>query len=375
MRNQSFTPRQLGVALAAFIFAANRFSSYYTETLRQDAWLSVLLGLLFFAPIFLLYVALAREFPGKGLFQINEIVFGKGIGKGITVLYLFFFILINSMNQRYVADFTVNTILPEMALAPLVFSMAIVFAWVLRCGLRATMRIGWFVLLFAAGALVLSYALLAKQMQPANFMPAFRHAPVRYLQSAHTNAIISLGDMLCFLPLLRYMQPGKKVLRPVIIGILSGAALTLLCVCQNILVLGVLEPYRLYPAYDVARLIRISDAFSRMEFLFTIPALLLFTLRVLFLFFAIVEGMGQLFGIEDRRPLLLPTVGLCAALTFLVVSGSGELKAFTMGVAPFFSGFFVLLLPLLTLTVFLVRRNRVQEVIGNNAECREEVSA
>lgn len=359
MKKQSFTTRQLGVALAAFIFAANRFASFYSDRLQQDAWLAIPLGLLLYAPIGILYIVLAREFPGKGLFQIHEIVFGRAFGKMVTLLYVLYFIIQNAANQRYAADFTINTILPEMTIAPLLLSMGIAFVWLLRCGLQANMRITWFSCIVAMLTLGLSYALLAKQTHAENLLPVFRSSPAQYLMSAHDSTVISLGDIICFFPLLRYMKPEKKPLRPVVWGILCGSALTLLCVIQNTMVLGKLELYRNYPAFDVTRMIRLTDSFSRMEFLFTVPALLLIVVRVIFLFFAIVEGLGQIFNLTDYKTLFLPTVALCAGISFFIVSNPMELKQFTANIAPFFSGFFILLLPLLTLLLFLIRRRSI----------------
>lgn len=60
--------------------------------LRQDAWIAVAISTLLGAGIVSFYIMLLKRAPGKNLFELMTISFGKWLGKGIGLLYVFYFL-------------------------------------------------------------------------------------------------------------------------------------------------------------------------------------------------------------------------------------------------------------------------------------------
>lgn len=61
------------------------------HTAREDAWMASLFSLLINLLMVVLYIAIARLYPGQSIFEIHEKVLGKLLGKLFSLIYLFYF--------------------------------------------------------------------------------------------------------------------------------------------------------------------------------------------------------------------------------------------------------------------------------------------
>ena len=76
---------------------------------KQDCWLSILIAMLISLPITLMYVS-SFEKSQKNLPQLLEFVYGKYIGKTLSLIYALYFLYIASRNVRDYVELSVNTI-------------------------------------------------------------------------------------------------------------------------------------------------------------------------------------------------------------------------------------------------------------------------
>ncbi|GJM79480.1 hypothetical protein HMSSN139_19760 [Paenibacillus sp. HMSSN-139] len=96
MRPKPISPRQMfiltfGLTVGTSILVTPAGLAHMA---REDAWIASLISLMINLVMVALYIVLARLYPGKSLFEINEAVLGKWPGKLISLLYLFYFLIL-----------------------------------------------------------------------------------------------------------------------------------------------------------------------------------------------------------------------------------------------------------------------------------------
>ena len=132
--NKAITSNQLAYSVGAFILASNLLTSNLYQFAKNDSWVSVVIGFAASLLIVSIYIALSRRYPGQGLIDINNAVFGKYIGKAVSVLYIFYFISLAFFNTRDLGDFIKSSVLQLTPLMIVLIMFIILCAWAVRKG-------------------------------------------------------------------------------------------------------------------------------------------------------------------------------------------------------------------------------------------------
>jgi len=104
--------------------------------------LAILVGLL----IAWLVVNLSLRFPGKTLFQCPEAILGKWPGKVVALLYIWFYIHINSEIIREYGSFLVSAFMPETPMIVFEILIVAIAAYAVRNGLEVFTRVSQIIL-------------------------------------------------------------------------------------------------------------------------------------------------------------------------------------------------------------------------------------
>lgn len=102
------TARALLFSVFCFMQGTMLRAGFIISMTRNDSWIMAFSGLLLTLPLVSIYAALLRRFPGKSLIEIDNIIFGPVLGKAVSALYLFFFLLLAALNTRDLGNFAVD---------------------------------------------------------------------------------------------------------------------------------------------------------------------------------------------------------------------------------------------------------------------------
>lgn len=349
------TPMQLFFSTAAFGQGSSLLSSYFVGVLKQNSWLGVLAGYLISLLLLSLYLFLLSKHPGKNLMEINEAVFGKAVGKVISVFYILYFYSLVVLNTNDMDTFITGFIMPETPQIAIAALFALVCILAARKGANALVR---YSAVLSISQLIVTVAftlLLVYQMRPENLLPVMDIPAKQLIQGTHTIVALPFGELIAFTMIIPFVTDQKKVRRAFLGGFSLSAAVMMEIVLGDILVLGPLLEYLTLPRYETARLINVLDVFNRMEILYALILIILRFFKVGILLYAVVLGIAQVFNLRNYVP-LVSVLGALAAVysVFVWHSGAegGEWGANTAGV---YSSFFNILLPLLTLGVYSIR--------------------
>lgn len=108
MNDTKISGIQLALLIIGFTFGSTAIMNP-SYGAGQDAWLAFILGFIGGTTLLGIYVAIAHLNPGKNLYEILESFFGKYLGRGIGLLYVWYFIHLASLVLRNFGEFTFNS--------------------------------------------------------------------------------------------------------------------------------------------------------------------------------------------------------------------------------------------------------------------------
>lgn len=286
--------KQMMFSVGAFIMASSLLTKGLYSYLKQEAWMGVLLGFFISLPVIWIYQALGKRFPSKSLIEINDAVFGRIVGKIVSVLYIFFFFTLAFLNTRDLGDFVKSAILQKTPKVIIITMFICICAYAVRKGVRNLTRYSTIFVIISIAAVLFNFFLLINEINLKNFLPVFTMPAEHYLMGAHLVAALPLCEIFVFFMLLPYMQKPEEFGKALRGGLMIGAALLLIIVIRDIAVLGNYTLVSTLPSFAVLRLIDLAEIFTRLEIFYAIVLITLLFFKVGILYFASVTAVSRL---------------------------------------------------------------------------------
>lgn len=357
MKNQKeqISSSMLLFSIACYIQSTALFIGFISSVTKQDTWIAIIIGLIIVLPIILIFTSLSGKFPGKSLIEINDIVYGKILGKIFSILYIFFFFTLAFLNTTISADFVTGTLIPETPKLAILILFISTCCYAVRKGPETMTRYSTLFSIIIILVVIINSLLLIKNMKFSNFEPSFSLPFMKYIQGAQTAAFLPFAETIVFFMLFPNLKNPTEIKKPLFGGLIIGAITILAVSLRDTAVLGPLVSYLINPAFEAVRLINLADILTRMEILYAIILLMLLFFKVSILIYAIVKGLEQIFNISSYK-ILVPIVGIIVVYFALIVFDSSMEHSFWgANIASIYSMLFNFILPLITLIVASIR--------------------
>ncbi|MFD2331340.1 endospore germination permease [Cohnella sp. GCM10020058] len=324
------------------------------EAAGQDAWMAAVVGIGLNFGFAAVYLVLAERHPGQSLAQIAETLLGMWAGRVVACLFSLFFYLLAALMVGDMGYFMTSQILTETPIEALeiLFVMAIVSA--VRSGLRgyayaAEIFFPWIALLLVLFVLPLLPVFDANRLKPMfekGALPIFKGGM----------NFFGLQELIVLFMLYQRVEAGVARRRGFMLGVALGGLVLIMMTTGCI---GVLEApvtaNNLYPAYTLAKNIKIGRFLERIEGIMIFIWICSIFLKITLTFHASLIGFRQTFRISDERAILWPlAIGLIGLSLVCYPDMFFIIRFLSTSWLPF-SAIFLVVLPLLLLTVSLLR--------------------
>jgi spore germination protein KB len=351
------TGAQFLFTVACFLQSATLITSFFVKISLHDSIFVMLTGFILLLPVLFLFLFIMKTFPGKNLIQINDIVFGKFIGKIISVIYLFFFLSLSSLNLRDMGDFVNNTFMTKTPLSVLIILFMTICVWAVKNGLDVVTRYNIFLSVLILIAIIFDTILVSNLFDLQNFLPFFDITFKKYVQATNTITTIPFGELLVFLMIIPNVKlDHKKIKKYFFIGFLIGFISLLTVVFREIAVLGDTLSLFTYPSYETLKLINLGATFTRLEIILAFVIVMLSFSKVVFLFYVTVIAFAQILNLNSFKPFVL-SIGIIITIYSLIIYDNGMKHAYaSSNIHPVIWTFIEIILPVLTLILILVRK-------------------
>jgi spore germination protein KB len=320
----------------------------------RDAWIVILLGMVEGIVFALTYIFLNQRFPGKTLVQIHEIVFGRYIGKFISLLLLWYFFHLNSLVISTFKEFILITSMPRTP--DIIFSIFIllVCSYAVKSGIEVIARCSQILVPLIIGLFFIISTFLIKDFNLKNFQPIL-DIPVKDLLSAvHGVAIFPFAETVVFGMFIPFLQNKQTSPSTFIKGLILGGILLVLQAVKNTGLLGSASEIYFFQNFNADRLINLGFV-TRVEILTVLAILTMGFVKITVLLYGTVLGGAQLLGCRSYRPLIIPVAVLLIILAQINFRNVTEIN-FTQQIYQIYALPFQVGIPLLTLVVALIRR-------------------
>jgi spore germination protein KB len=303
-------------------------------------------------PMLLVYTAIMRSFPGKNLIEICQAALGRVGGAIVSLMFIWFFLMLTSLNTSDLGMLLRQTVLVE---TPTIYTTSvciILAAYAVYKGLNVTTRYAPVFVLMSFALTIFSALFTLNIMNADNFLPMLRQPAASYVQSANIVLAIPFGELVVFLMVAPNVSRGKKGKGVYLFtGFLIGSATIVAVAARDTAVLGRVGSLFASPSFETLRMGNLMNTLNRMELLFIIVLITLLFFKIAVLYFVTVLATAQLIGLKSYHPLVLMMGALITVYSVLVFPNSMAHVNSAREIVPILWMLFEFILPLLVLIV------------------------
>ncbi|WP_240374862.1 GerAB/ArcD/ProY family transporter [Bacillus piscicola] len=289
---------------------------------------------------------LHRLNPNQTIIQYSERLLGKFLGKVVSLVLLFFYLVMNGGGVRIYSDFVTGSFFEETPTYIIVSSMMLLSAFAVRGGVEVIGRTAEMLTPIYILFLLLVFLLILPDLRPENALPMLENGFTPSLKGAYTPQSW-FAEFFVIAFLIPYVKKEKTAARW---GVISLIAVTLTFTATNLAVLFLLgedvTAKLNYPLLDAIQYISIAEFLQHLESIvmaiWVAGAFVKFTV----IQYAIVLGTAQVFELTDYKALVFPLSFLTVLFSFWGIVGEADSTYHSSTVFPLTSLIMQTLLPL-----------------------------
>ena len=338
----------------------------------QDAWISGLFVFVGSAVMVLLVAGLGIRFPRLTVVEISKKLLGTVGGALVTLLILWSFLHLASIEMRLYVEMIINNFLDE---TPIVFLVSVIILAALAAayaGIEVIARLADLLFMFFLVMVVLSIASMFVEADFINLQPVMARGVSPVLEGSITP--IGLSSLILVLGILipTANQP-RRVMGTALWATAAASATVVVTAFMVVSVLGPNEGSRaVFPLIKAIRAVELSQFLQRIEILTVFAWGFGLLIAVSVFIYCGARGVEKLFGLKGYRFLLLPMGVTWVVITIHNFENMFEFRSFQdPGILGLY-GIFLLLFPYTLLWAsYLLRK-----LLGQNpAEQEEEANS
>ncbi|NQX70291.1 endospore germination permease [Paenibacillus alba] len=321
--NEMLSSRQIMILVLLFMVGTTILvvPSALANEAKQNAWILQIvgtsIGLLFLA----LYILIFKRNKGLNLFQMNERLFGRWFGKGVSLLIAFAIMIICAQVLFYIGTFITTQIMPDTpteAIHVLFILTAMLGANFGIANLARTAEIffPWIILLF-----VMFILLIMPEVKPEMLLPIGELEGMSLIRGALQ--VVNYSYLPLFITFAAFnstlvWKPGiGKAF--VIGGLLSGIFLMILVLVSTTVLGPANSETQIYPTYVLARKINVGNFLQRIEVIVAFLWFIFVYFKLTLYFYAMMTGFGEVFQLPNQGKILCFPLGMITSVLSLVV--------------------------------------------------------
>lgn len=317
---------------------------------KQDAWIAILLAVVLAIPALFVYARLLFNFPGRDLFDILEIVFGKIISKFIQILFIWYAFHLGALVIRNFSEFIRIVAMPETPPFITNVFMAIICILVIKDGIEVLGRIATFILPILIAIILFVVLLGTPNFDLNNFKPVLYEGFKPVLDGAFSTFAFPFAETVVFTMVFSSLKRKGSSYRVYYWALLIGSLLIMVVSVRNLLVLGIETVAMLYfPSYSAVSVINIGEFLQRIEVTAAVVFLFAGFAKVSVCLYAATNGIAKVFNLGDYRNIAAPVGLLMVLLTRIIYDNAMEMVEWARFVYKYYAIPFQIILPIVIL--------------------------
>ncbi len=293
---------------------------------KQDMWLAIIAAIASAIPVVLMYARILSTYPGKDLYDILQIVFGKVVGKIVCILYAWFAFHLGALVLRNYGEFIKTAALPETPMLVSMLFLGGLALWAVKAGIEVIGRWSEFFIFILIGFILIIGFLSIPLMKPQNLLPVLYEGVVPVLHGTLAALSFPFAETVVFTLVFSSLQTRESPNKVLVYGILLGGLIVVYAALRNVMVLGANYISMLYfPSYHAVSRINVGNFLQRLE----ISVVVVFTIagfvKISVCLLAACTGIAKVFSLENHRQIATPIALLMVTLAYIVYKNIMEM--------------------------------------------------
>jgi spore germination protein KB len=306
LSSKQITGKQMQAIIIMHILGSS-FVLGATSKTKQDTWITLILGGAMALPMIFVYCALIRKYPGKNLFEIIIVLFGKIIGKAVCILYVWYALHLSSMVLRTFTEFIHILNMPETPEIVIACFMVLLAVWAATSGVENIGRVAKFSFLILLSFIMVTLLISYKDMNFNNLKPVMSTDFGTLLGASYTAFSLPFGELIVFLTIFPCVKSKSSPKKIYIKALIFSTVLLVLAHLRNLLVLGVTSVgMYVFPSYQAVSVMSVGEFFTRMEVLIGSIVLLAGFIKICVFLFTSSVGLAKVFNLKDYKKMTAP---------------------------------------------------------------------
>lgn len=272
---------------------------------KQDAWLTILLGMICSIPLFLLYTYLYQQYPDIPLTSYLPRILGKFIGFPVAIVYTVYFFYIAARVLRDFGDLMIISIYDLTPLYAINGFMILIIAYGIYCGIevigRASEQIFFIMVLlifFGIGITLLSGLIDVRNLSP--FLEGgWKPVISTVLLQTYT---FPFGEIVVFTMLLPHLNTPQLVKKIGIFALIGSGSILSLTIAIEISILGVAGTSSAqFPLLETVTKVSIGGFIQRLDVIVVTTLILCMFVKILVFFYAGFTGIIGILNLSKKK--------------------------------------------------------------------------
>lgn len=316
-------------------------------TAKNNAWIAGFIGMLMAAPMLLIYSRIQFLFPEKDLFEILNLIFGKVIGKAVSIIYIWYSFHLGALVLRNFGEFLNTVTLPETPmLVPMLF-MIFVSILIVRAGVEVIGRFSTFSLPVLFIVIIIVLILGTSVLHWNHIKPILGDGLAPVLKGGFSAFSFPFAESVLFLGVSYSLKKRESTYMVYFSGILIAGVVIILLTVRNILILGPLASSLYFPSHVAVSMITIGQFIQRIEvtvaFVFVVGSFIKGSVCL----FVCCKGIASLFNLKDYRSVVIQVGLLMLYLSYIIYDNTMLMRYWAFKVYPYYVFPFQVIIPVI----------------------------
>lgn len=358
LKESKFTPRQIMLLyMVSVMGTANFFVPAATAELAgRDGWLSIIAITLPSLFIVFILTTLALRYPNVPFSISFERIIGKYPGKLLSLLYIFFMLVVNASIVREFLSFISTTILPQTPHGANALGLLIAVCFLLRKDLSVVGKVADILAYIFLGSFLVIFLLLINKFQFQNILPILDRDVVQVLKPLIVPTVWN-GEVIFLIYYLFYCDNIQKAAGKLYLGAVGIVFFKLLMITSTIWVFGEAQNLRL-PVFSIGTMINVANFVRNLDAIIIIAWVTGIFIKVSVFQGAVLLSLRHSFRLNNYRFLVLPSLFIIYALANSMFRGTNDITKFLLVSWPYFGLTFELVIPALLLIISFIRGDK-----------------
>lgn len=347
---------------SAIIFPYTFMPILVTPPANQDVWIVLLMSVVYITLINAPILFLINKFRGCSALQTIEMILGKPLGKAAAAIYLLFFLFCLTACMMIMGQFIKVFLQAATPFWAIYFFLAVPLIYMSYKGVGTIGRGATFFVILTILAILFFFLFSFNKMDPKEIMPVLADSTFIQLNLGAFLTAARFSEILIFFVFSFYIGKKASVLKTYWVSLSVFTICSLLILLPTILVLGGEYARHLWSPYFVfARQIEAFGFFNRVQVLFVLALIPMAIMKLAMYNYMASHVFAGIVKAKSHKNFVIPFTLVSYLICLLPVMQKTSTSEFVSSdkFFPFVTIPVVLILPLLMIIVYFIRRKKI----------------